>query len=906
MALGTGTRLGAYEILSPIGSGGMGEVYRARDGKLGRDVAIKVLPPAFILDPDRRARFEREARLLAALNHPHIAAIYGIEETPAIHALVLELVEGETLAERLRGGPLPIAEARRIAAQIADALDAAHEKGIVHRDLKPANIIYTATGAVKLIDFGLGTIVSGDSGGDLSRSPTMTVGGTVEGTLLGTAAYMSPEQARGRPVDKRTDIWAFGCVLYEMLTGRSALAGETVSDTLAAILGREPDWAALPRATPPALARLLRRCLAKDVRERLRDIGDARADLTEATDAGTPTESTPRRVRWLASAAIVASVAALLAVVIWRVFGVAPRPAPLGSGPLTQLTWDSGFTTQPSISADGRLIAYASDRGGNGDLDIWVQQTAGGPPIRLTNDPTDETDPDVSADGSSVAFRSDRAGGGIYIASAFGGDARLIAPLGRAPKFSPDGRSLAYWTGAWLAPRALTAVRQTFVVPTSGGAPTQVATTLAHSGDPVWSPDGRALLVFAHLTLDGSDPRTDWWWVPLDGRPPIQSGAFERLRAAGIMTTPNTFPHPGSWTAQGVLFSAETRNSDGAHLWSVAIDERTGKVTEAPRQIFSGPSREGSPAAAHGGRVVFAGETMHGVILGVPLDANAGRATGAPRPLRNDVAVTSRASVSLDGRLLAFPVLAFGGGEIWLKELSSGRERQLSLTTSRGSPNPVISPDGKWVGYTATTVELGAASGPGAGYVIDAAGGAPKKVCELCEVFGWVADDRRVIVRPGSRTQIEVVDIESGQRTTALSSDGVIDRPIVAPNERWIAFNAKGRVFLAPFTPGQAPPDRSWIQIITVAADERTCGWSPDGRLLYLLLQRDGFRCLYAIRIDEASGRPVGEPFPVYHFHRASLQWGSTGFGSAVVNGLFVADLFEFAGNIWMTSVGHD
>jgi serine/threonine protein kinase len=268
----TGRRLGVYQLHERIGAGGMGEVYRARDTKLGRDVAIKILPHAFTDDPERLARFEREARMLATLNHPNIATIHGTEESDGVRAIVMELVDGETLAERIERGRLSVADALAIAKPLADALDAAHEKGIVHRDFKPANIKITPSATVKVLDFGLAKVAA--ASGAASQAPTLTVNGTREGTILGTAAYMSPEQARGQPVDKRTDIWAFGCVLYELLTGRTAFARETMSDSIAAILERQPDWTALPADVSPAVHRVLRRCLEKDPRIRLRDIGD--------------------------------------------------------------------------------------------------------------------------------------------------------------------------------------------------------------------------------------------------------------------------------------------------------------------------------------------------------------------------------------------------------------------------------------------------------------------------------------------------------------------------------------------------------------------------------------------------------------------------------------------------------
>ena len=277
-----GERIAHYELVGRLGAGGMGEVYRARDSKLRRDVAIKVLPDAYLANADRRARFEREARVLASISHPHIGAIYGIEQAGGFRALVLELVEGETVAMRLSEGRLPPAEALNVARQIAEALEAAHEKGIVHRDLKPANIMFSTSGTVKVLDFGLAKLDGADvSGSGQSQSPTLTAAGTVDGMILGTAAYLSPEQARGRALDKRADIWAFGCVLFEMLAGRPVFARETISDTISALLTQEPDWSALPDGVPPAVIRLLKRCLAKDPRRRLHDIADARLEIEE-------------------------------------------------------------------------------------------------------------------------------------------------------------------------------------------------------------------------------------------------------------------------------------------------------------------------------------------------------------------------------------------------------------------------------------------------------------------------------------------------------------------------------------------------------------------------------------------------------------------------------------------------
>src|SRR5271154_1647856 len=307
MPLSSGTKIGVYEVSSLLGVGGMGEVYRARDSKLGGDVALKVLPEAFARDAERMARFQREAKVLAALNHPNIASIYGLEDSGAIHALVMELVEGPTLADRIKvgasgapgvptgAGPIPIDEALPIAKQICEGLEYAHERGIIHRDLKPANIKVTPEGTVKLLDFGLAKALENEvAAEDIGSSPTMTRMATQAGIILGTAAYMSPEQARGKSADRRVDIWAFGCVLYEMLTGKMAFCGETVSDTLAAIIKDPPDWSLLP-AMPGRIRVLVQRCLQKDPRQRLQAIGDARISIDEVL-AGAPEPTAATKV----------------------------------------------------------------------------------------------------------------------------------------------------------------------------------------------------------------------------------------------------------------------------------------------------------------------------------------------------------------------------------------------------------------------------------------------------------------------------------------------------------------------------------------------------------------------------------------------------------------------------------
>jgi len=358
MPITIGARLGSYEVVAQIGAGGMGEVYKAHDTKLGRDVAIKILPEAFAHDADRLARFQREAKMLAALNHPNIATIFGLEQSNSTSYLVMELVSGETLAEHVkREGAVPVEEALNIAKQIAEALEAAHEKGIIHRDLKPANVKVTPEGKVKVLDFGLAKAFAGDAANeDPSNSPTLSAVATMQGVLLGTAAYMSPEQARGKSVDKRTDIWSFGCVLYEMLTGKQAFAGEDITEILAAVVKTEPEWQVLPRTTPAKIQDLLRRCLQKDKSLRTRDAGDARIEIQEVLvaprDAPAAHAASNPKTKLLGAVAAAFAIAALaLAVLLWH----SSRPTELK--PLVRLDVDLG----PDVSLGGARGSPAAD-----------------------------------------------------------------------------------------------------------------------------------------------------------------------------------------------------------------------------------------------------------------------------------------------------------------------------------------------------------------------------------------------------------------------------------------------------------------------------------------------------------------------------------------------------------------
>jgi Tol biopolymer transport system component len=500
--LAVGQRLGTYHVVSCLGAGGMGEVYRARDTELGRDVALKVLPPTLLKDPERLARFEREARVLAALNHPNVGAIYGLANDVGVRALVLELVEGETLAEKLansRSGALPVTEALTIARQIADALEAAHEKGIIHRDLKPANIALTRTGVVKVLDFGLAKLAPidgyGSSPENPSHSPTLIAGRTHAGLLLGTARYVSPEQARGQAVDKRTDIWAFGCVLYEMLTGQAAFPGATVTDTLAAIIEREPEWTKLPAALTGNIRTLLRRCLEKEPSRRLRDIGDARLEIDEAGtepvgDDANRTVAKSRRSVWVARAA-----AALFLLTTLVAAGIAYLTRPARDTRVYRTTFvpPTDLANLPggrlALSPDGQRLAFTAP-GSDGRVVLWVRalDTLAAQPLAGTED---ALGPFWSPDSRFIGFV---AGGKLKKINASGGPASTVIE-NSAPGFTWNHDDLILFNQT-LSEQGSSPI---FRVAASGGVPTPVTEPDTKAGEthttfPTFLPDGRHFL----------------------------------------------------------------------------------------------------------------------------------------------------------------------------------------------------------------------------------------------------------------------------------------------------------------------------------------------------------------------------------------------------------------------------
>jgi serine/threonine protein kinase/Tol biopolymer transport system component len=899
VALAPGTRLGPYEILSALGAGGMGEVYRARDTKLNRDVAIKVLPESVATDPDRLARFHREAQVLASLNHPNIAHIHGYEESNSVHALIMELVEGPTLADRIARGPIPLNEALPIAKQIAEGLEAAHEQGIIHRDLKPANIKVRDDGTVKVLDFGLAKALDpiGAAGSGVSQLPTITTPAMTQvGMVLGTASYMAPEQARGKPVDKRADVWAFGCVLFEMLTGRRAFAGDTVTDVFAAIVEREPQWNQLPDQTPEGIRRLLRRSVSKDVRARLHDMADARLEIDDAgmepatTSVGGRQPS--RRTRTSQVLALVAvTVAAIAATwLVARRERAAGADTPTLDATIDRLTNDSGVTRMPTLSFDGHLLAYSSDRAGNGDRDIWVQQVAGGNPLRLTDDPADDTTPDFSPDGSQVTFRSERNGGGVYMVSALGGAARLIAPGGRRPRFSPDGKQIAYWgdVSTRVGQFRGTDGRQSavYVVSLSGGTPVRVLPDFQVVRDPVWLPDGGSLLVAGRRDQKSQLADSfDWWLARLDGTPPVKTGVSDVPLLRGTVVGPER------WSRAGVIFSFKD------DLWSIALSN-AGRMSGQPRRLTLGVGPYVDPTVGPDDEIVFARLVVERVIERASLT----NTSEPPARMYADTGSnTWRASETSDGSLIVFERTVGTAREIWTKNTHSGRQELVARVPTLDPLNATVSRDGARIAYTQGSAVTGGATGTG--FVVETSGGVPRKICDACGLHGFLGDNQRVLVELNDGHAIRVIDVRTGvaRDLVVASVDERVDRPHVSPDQRWLAFrsqrNAVGKSFVVRLTSDQPISMKGLEPIDEPTTSGRPAGWSLDSHSVYLLLDTDGFRCLWAQRIDPATGTLTGKPFAVRHFH--STNGMSTGFGNTFTADGFLYEAAEESANLW-------
>ncbi len=678
MALTSGTRLGPYEILSAIGAGGMGEVYQARDTKLGRDVAIKVLPEAFAHDPDRLSRFQREAKMLASLNHPNIATIHGLEQSGGTSYLVMELVSGENLAERVkREGAIPVEESLTIAKQIAEALEAAHEKSIIHRDLKPANVKVTPEGKVKVLDFGLAKAFADErTNEDMSNSPTLSLAATMQGVILGTAAYMSPEQARGKSVDKRTDIWAFGCLLYELLTGKHAFDGEDITDILASVVKTEPDWNRLPQTTPPAMRQLLRRCLRKDRRQRLPDAGAVRIEIDDALAAPAtldPTAPPPPAQTWqrltrLSLAAL--GFLALGGVAAWYLKPSVPRPASpahlVVALPPGDLLSNSDLSIE--ISRDGALLTYAAAR--NGVRQLFLRPL-GDPEAKPISGTDGAINPFFSPDGQWIGFFAQ---GKLKKVSIHGGVPVTLCDAGLSA-----GGSWGTDDAIVFAPSRDSGLWQV----SAAGGKAQVLTTPDHAkGEyshryPQILPGGKAVVFTALNGFGWDESRIEL--LRLDTRERtilvrgghtgrfVPSGHLIYYRAGNLLAVPFDLARLELAKADPVTIADGVSQSGGvaSAKYSVSMEGTLAYVSASPRQFES--------------RLVWVDRQ------------------GGVQPIPAPPRAYSGLALSRDGKQVAVNITS-DTQQLWTYDLA--RETLTQLASGQGSSiTPVWTPDGKRIAY---------------------------------------------------------------------------------------------------------------------------------------------------------------------------------------------------------------
>ena len=807
-----GKTLGHYEVVGKLGAGGMGDVYRARDTRLNRDVALKVLPDEFARDPERLARFEREAHVLASLNHPNIAHIHGLEENNGVRALVMELVEGDDLAAWIRRGPIAPAEALAIAQQVALALDTAHEHGIVHRDLKPANIKVRADGTVKVLDFGLAKTAASDAGDSaatrqsLTTSPAMTQ----QGFILGTAAYMSPEQARGRHVDKRTDIWAFGVVLFEMLTGRPLFAGETVTDVLAGVVTRDPDWSTLPAGTPPAVRELLRHCLEKDRTRRLRDIGDARLliDASAAT-AASPQPAPPSSARGFVWT--IATLALLLLAAIVYIVTIGSRTTPAA---VTR--FDIGLPTgaflrldeQPAIaiSPDGQTVAFVASE--NGVRRIFLRRR-GDVDAHVLPGSDEGADPVFSPDGKSIAFATHAE---IRKASLDGVSAAITQT------FNPRGL-------AWLdndtivfapEPRAGLAT-----VPASGGTAKPLTRVEQDKNErshrwPEVLPGGKAIL----FTI-GDMPSPDSYDRAKIGALVVATGERHTIE----------LPDGAAFVrySKGHLIFAR-----GGSIYAVRFDLDRLQTVGTPVVVLQGVAVDVNTGATH-----FA-IAADGTLVYVPGNPTpnlrrlvwASR-SGAVESIDAPPAVFNDPRISPDGTRVALLVGPIGSGDIWVYGLKDTTRTR--LTFDGLSVGPTWSPDGRSVYYSnvdstkrKTTFERRAADGS---REPEAVGGS---IDLRAYLSGLEKSERAGIIFQGPWGGFfDVARASFGPTTTTanlVATPANEYGPALSPDEKWVAYTSPESGRNEVYVLGLSGARRR-IPISTDGGEE--AHWSPTGREIF-------------------------------------------------------------------------
>jgi eukaryotic-like serine/threonine-protein kinase len=931
MPLVPGSRLDAYEIVRPLGSGGMGEVWLATELRLGRKVALKVLPADLTRDAMRVQRFEQEARAASALNHPNVCHIYALGETPdGQQYIAMELVEGVTLRLRLAsGGRQRVQDALDLTIQIAAALTAAHAAGIVHRDVKPENVIVRPDGVVKVLDFGLAKLtVPGSNHADDTR----TLLETNAGAVLGTVAYMSPEQARGYEVDGRTDVWSLGVVLYELLAGQLPFAGRSTSDVLAAILEHDPaPLAPLAPGVPPELHRIIGKALKKECERRYQGMKDlqldlealrddlkiavsARSSMTGVVPPGSLDSRRPARGarKLITSVAMLVAVAVLAASAAWTLneWRARNQPMPQRVPPaLTRLTFDAGLQTDVTWSPDGRHIAYTSDKMGN--FDIWVQPVEGGDALQITRSPAQDTQPTWSPDNQTIVFRSERDGGGLFVVPASGGAERRLTSFGVRPQWAPDGSRILFAASDVSAGGMVSPL---YTVRVDGRPPEQV------------------LQSFVKGLSSGIGGMQDWKWHP-DSRhvsvlgivPDRGFGVYTVPLSDGPTTLVKHTPEWGVWTAFAWASSTTLLvDADNKGVHSVArltVDPKTMAVLATDRITMGDAWEPRFAQSLDGRRLAFTMTKMSQRLWAVPLDAATGRTSGDGQPITDSMGLATTSDLTRDGSKVAYALARAGTErtELWTTELSTGQSRALTSDDQRRE-FPQWSRDAtrlayRWVRRTSDGQDEMSLAVRRTDTAAEELIATPRTDAFITP-WDWSLDGRSVLLSSGAVPFVGTASLglwplaaaphaETAVRVLAADSNYAVWQAKYSPDGRWICFAAidvrepgADTIFVIPSTGA----DRShWTPLSSAHQWADKPRWSPDGKLVYFV-QADSFFNVWAVRFDGAAGTPIGAAFQVTRYdsprHQLSPRFGAAEIG--VSPGRLIVTIMEQTGNIWM------
>jgi Tol biopolymer transport system component len=874
-----GQQLLHYEILSRLGEGPAGEVYKARDTQGDRLVAIGALPPDLANNPERRRRLEQAIAAAASVSHPNLERVYELASVDGQDFIVCELVEGESFDVILRQGRLHRRDLFDFARQIASALEAVHAAGVVHGGLRESCVVLDAQRRIKVLDCGIARALAKE--GD--EPPPEVV------------CWYSPEQVEGKELDERSDIFSFGVLLYYMCTRRRAFRRDSFTGTLEAILREEPKaLGAVTKHAPPGIEKIIKSCLRKDPGRRYQHIAEVQQPLDQLADAYARRTSVPggssrpkgteRLLPWIFAVVLIGAIAA--GIFFWAQ-GLSSKSK---NDELTQITLDTGFDSEPAVSSSAQQLVYTSDRSGEGNLDIWIQPLASKTPVRLTNNPADDHEPSLSPDGMKVAFRSEREGGGIYLVQSSGGEARRLIAEGRRPRFSPDGKWIAYWVGQ------ADAACRIYVISFDGGEPRQIAAGFA-GAYPVWSPDSRSLLFLGRkgATLGSAD--TDWWVAPLDGGSPQNTNGCRAMRQHAVLRSEGCVA-PSDWRDKRVYFSLP--EGAASNIWQAEILP-TRDISAKPVEVTSGDGIRVQPCATDEGKVLFSQQSLNVDIWGASIRANEGKLVGDWKKLTTDRSVDIYPSLSADGTKLLFQSNRRGAQNAWLMNLSTRTEAPVS-EERKGLLWPRISPDGSKLSFAEEI------AGKYDRSIMPVTGGNPEPLCENCgPAMDWSRDGKRALIEDRSLQSIALVKTGSPGKSQLLQRDGsTLVEPRFSPDERWIAFASRtepagSRVYLAPLRGESAPGPGEWVALTKDNAWEGVPQWSPDGKLVYFISNRDGRRCIWARRFEE--GRAAGEPFAVHHFHDARRSPANT---APQATDLFVGrdqmviGVGEVSGSLWM------